>query len=366
MIDMLKLLVGKILYGKGYTLPANPLHAALPEPELTTEPLSRITQPYSNAAQVTAARLVQPAPRPQSGCIPLQSWYTGVINDMCHLLIVGNTGDGKTVTLRALQRGIAAKGGQLFLISPKAQRSKDCAAAGYGCDYQAIGVAMAHFTDLLKQRYQDFANGVEDFSPIYITVDEWPTIRKRLKEIAPAFMEDISNMGREAGIHLIILTQSPNCEDLGISGPTRNNFAKVLLGVFARQALPDYNFGNARPAVFSALAGKCPIEVAGLDTIATRPLPKQANYQLPGSDPNDNIADQTGTGLLDFLLEGNIAYQTEPANQFNTSSSEFDNALAAYQAGNTTVRTLAATIGCTTYRANALIKIIQQTTLTTV
>lgn len=167
-----------------------------------------------------------------------------------HLLIIGGTGGGKTITEHGVIQQLAQAGWRIWLVDGKriefigyrdwpnveflAQRT----------DHQIRVLRLAHET--MMARYDLIERGqvkVEDLDPIAVVIDELTSllaaVKSRYQETKakgmPAkdpvleWIADIVRLGRSAKIHVVVGLQRPDAAIMG--GEMRDNFgARISLG----------------------------------------------------------------------------------------------------------------------------------------
>lgn len=166
------------------------------------------------------------------------------LEDCPHLLIAGASGSGKTSYLHAIIAGICCESrAALILIDCKrvefGRWSRDLKlAAPVITDAQKAAQYLRGAVDEMGRRYDALrARGLRDnsaglFPPLVIIIDEFADlILSNRAEIEPLIIK-ISQLGRAAGVHLIIATQRPTVNIL--SGLILANIpARVCLSVAA-------------------------------------------------------------------------------------------------------------------------------------
>ncbi len=157
-----------------------------------------------------------------------------------HLLLGGTTGSGKSVCLNALLLSLLSYAERrplrFALIDPK--QVEFSAWRGHRLLYREVATDPAAARELLEvlieemdRRYERFANlGVKDLAAardkgdpaewIILGVDELSDLVMQDKENEPLLVR-LAQMGRAAGIHMILATQRPDAETF--SGKLRTN-----------------------------------------------------------------------------------------------------------------------------------------------
>lgn len=176
-----------------------------------------------------------------------------------HMVIVGKTGRGKTVAINGIGMEAARRGFKLRICDPKRIEflgMRTWPNVEIVATTPAEMVATIKDThDVMMQRYDAVTRGTarpSDFDPVVLVLDEyrnfhrqvtawWVALKSATKEKGmpsrcPVFewVDSIAEMGRSAGVHLIIGTQRPDADFFG--GSTRDNFeGRLALGPLSPQ-----------------------------------------------------------------------------------------------------------------------------------
>ena len=159
-----------------------------------------------------------------------------------HVLLVGETGAGKTTAATQLATIRTAAGQNVVVIDPHAKAGQwaDYEVVGRGRDYDAIVARLAGVQNEFNGRYQRLAHdGAAVFRPMTLLVDELPAIAQN----APAAVDVLKMLlmeARKVNIWILALTQQTNVSALNIKGQSQvlNNFRYVIkLGEFAESGL---------------------------------------------------------------------------------------------------------------------------------
>lgn len=167
-----------------------------------------------------------------------------------HVLVAGETGSGKSTALLSL---LAARR-RVVVLDPHSAGGDWGAAQviGAGRNFEAIREYMGEMGRMLRERYEERADGQLDFEPLTVAVDEMPAIVGAIgREIETTWREWLRE-GRKVGLFLALSTQSTRVRTLGIEGERDllENFSCVLvLGDLARQEYGPLVEGMERPAV---------------------------------------------------------------------------------------------------------------------
>lgn len=153
-----------------------------------------------------------------------------------HLIILGDTGTGKTTTAQyvAVENAISGEVTVkvydcegMFKLLPGWQL------IGAGEDFDAINQSMEQDLEALKQFFQSGQPEAKEPTHIYIG-EEFPDIADQCKA-APEWTDRHSRRGRKAGRFLILLSQYDQIAAFGLEGKSGllKNFRIIRLGEFA-------------------------------------------------------------------------------------------------------------------------------------
>lgn len=259
----------------------------------------------------------QPAPAPAAGMpdeepIPLPRFRHG------HVLVAGETGSGKSNALLAL----LAVRPRVVVLDPHSAGGDWGAAQviGAGRNFEAIRAYMDDMGQMLRARYAQRAEGVMDFEPLTVAVDEMPAIVEAIgREIATVWREWLRE-GRKVGLFLALSTQSMRVRTLGIEGERDllENFNCVLvLGDLARQQYGVLVERMEYPAVLRARGQARPVVIPHMAATAEQAI------ELPGATSREPI----------FVASPPVFMQREP-DPGNLSAADQQRIAAAYRRHN--------------------------------
>jgi hypothetical protein len=172
--------------------------------------------------------------------------WLAIADQQPHIMLAGSTGKGKTTTAKALLLTRLQAKEQLFVIDPHSSNWYGIAGRAGGENWadcaDAIQEIFLEYKYRINERYQHLLltgnEMAEDHFPrLTILVDEAFLIKENLdtgssrKQVNywSLLAEIMSSGARKIGISLMLLTQTANVEDLGISGPLRRNFFRIAL-----------------------------------------------------------------------------------------------------------------------------------------
>jgi hypothetical protein len=201
------------------------------------------------AGEVQAETAVEPVPLPKL--------------DIGHVLIVGETGGGKSTTMQALLQHRP----QAIVLDPHAGPNDwpGKQVLGAGRNFAQIGEFMEWMIDELNLRAEQRANGVQHFPPITVASDEMPAIASELSKSGTNTYENWQKWmreGRKFGLYIIVSTQSTRVKTLGIEGEgdvLKNFVGIVYLGEAATETYPDIALPMEWPAVLKTKRGARPV-----------------------------------------------------------------------------------------------------------
>lgn len=256
------------------------------EQEYASELYDTYSEPFGTASEIVpAARNSAPVPKAQSvpqqldtSILPHNEWWP-LAQAAHHLMVVGETQEGKSTTTIALLREKAQKG-KIMIIDPHEKLNDwGTPTINTGRDWANIDQLMLALDTELSRRY---LRGEEIGAPLCIIMDEVPAIMDECDN-APKAMMRLAREGAKVGMNLVILTQDANVESLKIKGQgaVRNNFSKILLGSFAIQVYKDLE-GTQWPAVLEYRGKKMRVSRSRLPAIAKSDIGKVDLWQPPG------------------------------------------------------------------------------------
>lgn len=176
---------------------------------------------------------------PDIGPLPLDRWLAWV-DLQPHTMLASKTGRGKSTTVKAILRRRIEAGHQVFVIDPHFQAGHwfDLPAVGGGENWNEVGQAMDRVLEEYAVRMADYHRGQKDFHRLTVLVDEAFLTKFHFDQLYGPKSADhpfrrftavLGSGARKVSMSVILITQSPNVEDLGLSGPLRENFSRLAL-----------------------------------------------------------------------------------------------------------------------------------------
>lgn len=167
--------------------------------------------------------------------LPSHKWIKSLENSS-HILIIGNTGSGKTILAKYL---LSILKDQLIIIDikdrPNKYNSLDTTLRAYSLDndlsFSAIETVCYSIINELKARQLSMNTGISEFQPLTVFVDEYLTIIQNVP-LAKEMMLKVAVIGRELRVRLLLATQSNRVKSLGLEGigDIKDSFTMVYLG----------------------------------------------------------------------------------------------------------------------------------------
>lgn len=188
----------------------------------------RLIVPFSD---VLRNREYNDIANPLAACLGYDTASKPVILDITkapHILIAGETGGGKSVCLNTLLNSLLfrATPNRLRLLMVDTKRVELSAYEGLphllapiAKDGQAALQVVKNLNDLMRSRYEkmnsEAVSNIEQLPPdkalphICLVIDELADLMLMCKDEAEPLLVSIAQLGRAAGIHLILATQRP-------------------------------------------------------------------------------------------------------------------------------------------------------------
>jgi hypothetical protein len=198
-----------------------------------------------------------------------------------HLMILGETGSGKSTICKYLVSQVNAP---CLIIDPHASPTdwRGFTVTGSGRNYEAIATEFERLAKLMQIRYEARDNGVTQFDPLIVIIDEFPAIASSLGKGATDTVKLLAREARKVSIRMCLLSQGAEVKTLGLEGEgsIRECFAMLRLGNFALshgKSLKDKAIGEVmetcdRPAMLDQLPCNLPI-LSDAQTMPVLPLP---------------------------------------------------------------------------------------------
>ena len=219
--------------------------------------VSRRREARATPRRSVRASSVAVAPDLSESTLPAAQWLALVNNrpdEIAHLAIYGPSGSGKTTLCQGI---LAERGGQVIVIDPKPARAGQRKWGGMPYvkidrdgSYRTIDQTLRTLRREVNTRLAALDAGHEP-PLLTIVLDEYKSLVRECPESAPDLLLRVSDLGRELGMRLIILSQSRGVAALGVKGQgdTRENFVTVSINKQHRATLAwdedDYQLDTA-------------------------------------------------------------------------------------------------------------------------
>lgn len=204
----------------------NPVHATLFM--MIALPVSWWCYQYARGpAPVEDDRLVQPdPPRPQHDV----SWLWSLVQAR-HVLVVGQSGAGKTVLTHAVACVRARMGQRVVVCDPDARPGMwpDCEVVGGGDAFDAIEATLQQTQQEIEHRRQARAQGRREFGPMTLVWSEASDILNECPS-ARALFESLLRRARKLNVSLLMDVQDDQVGTLHLQGASKIkvNFSSVV------------------------------------------------------------------------------------------------------------------------------------------
>lgn len=219
---------------------------------------------YNSAAGKgpAAAELMLAEDAPNVGPLSVAEW-NALIDKAPHVMLAAKTGGGKSTMARFILRPRLENEELLFIIDPHWAPSNwnGLPGVGAGEDWGAIAVAFDQIVEEYHRRLAEFSAGkaTSEFTRLTVLVDEVAITKlafdKSGKQNAwTRFVSVLGSGARKVRVSVVLMTQSTNVADLGVSGPLRENYTRIALDARTiRQLIEDDGSKERREALYATL-----------------------------------------------------------------------------------------------------------------
>ena len=179
--------------------------------------------------------------------------------DKGHVLVAGETGSGKTTAMKAVLKDRR----DIVILDPHDDgQTWNAKVIGTGRDFESIQAYLENMQQELDDRFQQRANGRQNFQSLTVATDEVPAIVDEIGKDFGIIWRRWLREGRKVGLYIVVATQSTRVQTLGIKGEgdLLDNFTYVIeLGKQAQKSHPKLTAGQERPAVVTSIDGEHPV-----------------------------------------------------------------------------------------------------------
>ena len=184
---------------------------------------------------------------PQTGKLKVIPAFTGR-----QMVVYGPTGTGKTTLL---QQVLSQRQGIVVIIDPHYAAGKGKWHSGWiiigaGRRFDEIDATLKILVAVMEHRYQQAAQGLDQFTPLHIAVDELSAFASNIPDGAKNLISLIQE-GRKIGIFVILTPHSPEVRQMGFEGRggARDNLVFVRMPVIrpgeeTKQRVVTVYYGN--------------------------------------------------------------------------------------------------------------------------
>ena len=223
---------------------------------------------YRGVDALTVQHAVAPTPAQLAaaaldiGPLPPERW-AAVVERQPHTMLAGKTDAGKSTLARYILSQRIGAGGRVLIIDPHWSPSNWWGLPGVGAGeaWADIADAFADVSAEYSRRLMEHAHGkaTNEFQRLTVLVDEaiitkaWFDAQGKHNPWA-RFAVVLGSGARKVRVSVILMTQSPNVTDLGLSGPLRENYSRIALDArTVRQLIEDDGSNERRKALLAAL-----------------------------------------------------------------------------------------------------------------
>lgn len=270
--------------------------------------------PLLNTASVASNDMLKP--------IPSSEWINW-INEQPHVILAGATGTGKTVTSKPIIAPRIAANEQLIVIDPHSDYWFGLDVYGMAENWQEVksvidAVNLEYVARLnIAKEYMIKNNRKHDpknFTRLTIVLDEAYLASQHLDNAKRGsvstwdmFSSIFSSGARKTNISLILVTQTTNVDDLGITGELRANFTRIAVSDRAIKLMISQEEKDSKrremlyaalidmqyPAVSTRGASVVLLDRTGLDKIPDPTVQPSNNWPFVRSQNTENDENDT-------------------------------------------------------------------------
>jgi len=145
-----------------------------------------------------------------------EDWIDQLIWHFIHLIVVGQSGAGKTMLLHEMAERLAAGGVQVVVCDPDATVGdwRGCNVYGAGDNFAEIAHTLEKIAAEAKSRREERAQGQREFEPLVVVVDEYADVKEECRR-AGAVVENLLRRARKLNMHLVVGVQDTQVRTMG-------------------------------------------------------------------------------------------------------------------------------------------------------
>lgn len=229
----------------------------------------------NNAAKADAAAL--PDNAQPLAIVPVGAWLSWLTDEMVpHLLLIGKTRSGKSTLADIVLNFRAERGDKICILDPHWSTQDKRGDKKWG-GLQPMAKNVNEIVVVLKQLKVEFEDrkrrmqlpaGDPDFTPemcfepITILIDEVPELvtelsaNPALKSLWGETVKIFGSGGAKVNMNVMLLSQSPNIEDVGMNAKMRENFCTIAMANLAKPFVDNYERDRKRREELTGLITK--------------------------------------------------------------------------------------------------------------
>lgn len=145
-----------------------------------------------------------------------QAWMTRGMSAALHLIVIGQTGAGKTTVLQVFVASLVGAGLPVVVCDPDAAAGDwpGTQVFGAGDDFKGITQAFKAMQKMAQDRRQARAGGQREFPPFWCILDEYADIQDECT-LAGVVVENALRRWRKLNMHLVIGVQDTQVKTMG-------------------------------------------------------------------------------------------------------------------------------------------------------
>jgi hypothetical protein len=170
------------------------------------------------------------AEEPGEKPLAMSEWLPRLANAY-HLMLAAETGGGKSTLAKTVLLERIKVGDRVVVIDPHGSEWFALKRYGAGRNYAQVRQALKAVYAEMDVRYQQRDQGRRDFPRLTVLIDEVPAIYENevTRDTWKSFAKLLGSEARKVNISIILMTQSPLVQDIGINTSMRRNFSLVAL-----------------------------------------------------------------------------------------------------------------------------------------
>lgn len=213
--------------------------------------------------------------------------WNNLAQEAVGIVIAGNSGSAKTsLAIWALGKLTENEPAQVIILDPHANRN----------NWESLGLKAFSSFDLIEQQVENLIKLLDyrreqpnNGDTVIAVADELGANIKSFsnQKLVQTALERLGSEGRKYGIILVAINTSCNCEDIGISASSRNNFLTILCGAASRSfGENNWKKVDARNQWLNESAYQCVVTGAVSPAVARHPTHgHHKEFAITGKEP---------------------------------------------------------------------------------